>query len=421
MNNYLVYALESSLSLLFLYGIYYLLLRKHSNFLFNRLFILLSLFTSCMTPLLDFSFASSLSIYQIQLEPIIIQAGESQIALSQLFNYSSLFLGIYIWISSLLLIKFIWEIISVLRIKKESSPSFTIFTKERIFLIEDQNFSFFNWIFIRKEDQGHQAIYEHEKSHSQMLHSYDIVFIKLMQVFLWFNPLLFLLERELRLQHEYAVDDALLKKSKNIIAYQQLLLDQVFNVKFSLITNSFNQTFLKNRFTMMTKKENKKWSRLFLIALLSMAIISPAVISCTMETAQDQAEETAVEQSPAQTIEESNNENLDEEKPEDQLFMVVEEMPLFPGGEKAMYAFIAKNIEYPEQAKKEGIQGTVFVEFVVEKDGSITDIKTVRGVSDELDQAAIDVIKSFPNFTPGKMRGKNVRVAYRLPIIYKLQ
>lgn len=420
MSNFLVYALESSLSLFLLYGLYYLVLRKHSNFLFNRIFLLVSLITSFVTPLMEFNIANSISKYQIQLEPIIINGGVDQATAAHSFNFYTFLIGIYILICSLFLIKFAWEIISVLKIKKESTPSFTPYFNHPILMTEHQNFSFFNWIFIRKEDQNHHAIYEHEKCHSQMMHSYDIIFIKLMQVFLWFNPLLFLLERELRLQHEYAVDDALLKRSKNVIEYQQLLLDQVFNVKFSLITNSFNQTFLKNRFTMMTKKENKKWSRLFLIAILSMAIISPAFISCTMESAQDQPAE--VEQAPPKAAPETSNESSNEEENSgEQVFMVVEEMPVFPGGEKAMYAYIGNNLEYPEQSKKDGVQGTVYVEFVVEKDGSISDVKTIRSVSDELDQAAMDVIKSFPNFTPGKMRGKNVRVAYRLPISYKLQ
>lgn len=418
MHNYLIYALESSLSLLLLYGLYYLVLRKHSNFLFNRLFILLSLITSYMIPLLDFSFATPLSMYQIPLEPILIQGDDSHVALSQSFNYSHLFLGIYIWMSSTLLIKFIWEMISVLKIKKQSNPSFTLYKKERIFLTEHHNFSFFNWIFIRKDDQDHQAIYDHEKTHSQMLHSYDIVLIKLMQVFLWFNPILFLLERELRLQHEYAVDDALLKRSKNIIEYQQLLLDQVFNVKFSLITNSFNQTFLKNRFTMMTKKENRKWSRLFLIALLSMAIISPAFISCTVEPAPEEPAEVEVKQAPPKASQETSTE---EENSEDPLFMVVEVMPTYPGGHEALYAYIGEKLTYPEQSKREGIQGTVYIGFVIEKDGQVTNVEVARGVADDLDQAALEVIQSMPNWNPGTQRGKAVRVAFNLPIKFNLQ
>ena len=418
MNNYLIYALESSLSLLLLYGIYYLVLRQHTNFLFNRMFILISLITSYITPLLDYSLASPLSVYQVTLEPILIHGDDSHASLSQSFSYSHLFLGIYIWISSLLLIKFIWEIISVLKIKMQSNPSFTIYHKERIFLTEHHNFSFFNWIFIRKEDQDHQAIFDHEKFHSQMLHSYDIVLIKLLQVFLWFNPILFLLERELRLQHEYAVDDALLKRSKNIIEYQQLLLDQVFNVKFSLITNSFNQTFLKNRFTMMTKKENKKWSRLFLIALLSMAVISPAFISCSVEPAPEEPAEVEVKQAPPKASQETSTE---EENSEDPLFMVVEVMPTFPGGNEALYAYIGEHLSYPEKSKREGIQGTVYIGFVIEKDGKVKDVEVARGVAEDLDLAAMEVIKSMPDWNPGTQRGKAVRVAYKLPIKFSLQ
>lgn len=167
---------------------------------------------------------------------------------------------------------------------------------------------------------------------------------------------------------------------------------------------------------MMTKKENKKWGRFILIALLSLAIISPAMISCTMETAQDQPEEVLVPEAPPKATE-----NSTEEPTEELTFMVVEEMPLFPGGEQAMYAYIGQNIEYPEKAKKEGVQGTVYVGFIVEKDGSISDIKIERGVSEALDQAAMEVFKNMPNWTAGKQRGQAVRVAYKMPIVFKLQ
>ncbi|NOR88111.1 MAG: TonB family protein [Bacteroidales bacterium] len=106
---------------------------------------------------------------------------------------------------------------------------------------------------------------------------------------------------------------------------------------------------------------------------------------------------------------------------EEQIFLVVEEMPSFPGGEQEMYRYIGKNIDYPRMAKESGISGRVFVTFVVEKNGSVTDVKILRGIGGGCDEEAVRVIKSMPTWKAGKQRGKPVRVQYRMPIKFTLQ
>lgn len=106
---------------------------------------------------------------------------------------------------------------------------------------------------------------------------------------------------------------------------------------------------------------------------------------------------------------------------EQQIFLVVEEMPSYPGGEQEMYRFISQNIEYPRMAKESGISGRVFVTFVVERDGSVTDVQVLRGIGGGCDEEAIRVIKSMPKWKAGKQRGKAVRVQYRMPIKFTLQ
>lgn len=113
---------------------------------------------------------------------------------------------------------------------------------------------------------------------------------------------------------------------------------------------------------------------------------------------------------------------VEEKKPEpEKIFTAVEESPKFPGGDKAMYEFLSKNIRYPEMAAQNNIQGRVTVQFVVEKDGSIGEVKVVRGKDPDLDKEAVRVVKSMPKFIPGKMNGQAVRVWYTLPINFKLQ
>jgi protein TonB len=115
---------------------------------------------------------------------------------------------------------------------------------------------------------------------------------------------------------------------------------------------------------------------------------------------------------------EVEEESLEEEA---QIFMVVESMPEPPGGIAALYKYLGENIKYPQMAKESGIQGTVYVTFVVERDGSITDVRVLRGIGGGCDEEAIRVVKNMPKWTPGKQRGKPVRVQYNLPVKFILQ
>ncbi|MFB6316943.1 energy transducer TonB [Saccharicrinis sp. FJH54] len=110
----------------------------------------------------------------------------------------------------------------------------------------------------------------------------------------------------------------------------------------------------------------------------------------------------------------------DEEIDENVVFQIVEKMPSFPGGEAAMMKFLSDNIKYPTIAQENGIQGRVYVNFVVSKTGEISNIKVVRGVDPALDQEAIRVVKSMPKWEPGEQRGKPVNVSFMLPINFVL-
>ena len=107
-------------------------------------------------------------------------------------------------------------------------------------------------------------------------------------------------------------------------------------------------------------------------------------------------------------------------KKNNMVFDVVEVMPQYPGGQIAMMKYIMENMKYPEQAMKEGIQGRVTVSFIVEKDGSISDVKPVLSVHPLLNKEAVRVVKSMPKWSPGKHNGKPVRVRFNLPVMFKL-
>ena len=111
----------------------------------------------------------------------------------------------------------------------------------------------------------------------------------------------------------------------------------------------------------------------------------------------------------------------DEEIQEEEIFKSVEEQPEFPGGTAKLLEYVQKNLKYPMMARESDIQGKVFVGFVVEKDGSISNVKVLRGIGGGCDEEAVRVVQSLPKFKPGKQRGNTVRVAYTLPIVFKLQ
>lgn len=114
-------------------------------------------------------------------------------------------------------------------------------------------------------------------------------------------------------------------------------------------------------------------------------------------------------------------EEVEEEVEEEQIFTIVEEMPSFPGGEAALMKYLGKNIKYPAIAKDAGIQGTVYVTFVVNEEGAVKDVQVLRSIGGGCDEEAIRVVESMPKWTPGKQRGKSVKVQYNLPIRFTLK
>jgi periplasmic protein TonB len=114
-------------------------------------------------------------------------------------------------------------------------------------------------------------------------------------------------------------------------------------------------------------------------------------------------------------------ESTTEEVVEEEIFTIVEDMPSFPGGEEALFKYLGQNIKYPQLAKEAGITGKVYVNFVVDKDGNVTDVKVLRGIGGGCDEEAIRVVKNMPKWSPGKQRGKPVKVSYNLPIRFSLK
>jgi periplasmic protein TonB len=139
--------------------------------------------------------------------------------------------------------------------------------------------------------------------------------------------------------------------------------------------------------------------------------VETADIAINSEDDQTQAQE--VIQAPVEIEEEDPEENV--------VFVVVEKMPSFPGGQQALMKYLNENIRYPVIAQENGVQGRVIVQFTVRKDGNIDDVKVVRSADPSLDKEAIRLVKSMPAWEPGQQRGKAVHCKYTVPIVFKLQ
>jgi len=143
-------------------------------------------------------------------------------------------------------------------------------------------------------------------------------------------------------------------------------------------------------------------------------VADDAIIENEIEISAEIDTRTAVEAYVAPVIQE------EEEEEEHVIFIVVEEQPGFPGGEEARMRYLHQNMRYPTIARESGIQGTIFITFVVERDGSITDVRILRGIGGGCDEEAIRVVQNMPKWAPGKQRGRPVRVQFNMPIRFTL-
>lgn len=173
---------------------------------------------------------------------------------------------------------------------------------------------------------------------------------------------------------------------------------------------------------MMNKKRTRKIGRTKYVMFLPLAAL--LMIISNIETVARTTKQIAtdvIENMTPQMAEQSLAAVRDTTITPEPIFEVVEKMPEFPGGMKALMKYLDENINYPEAAKTQKVEGRVFVQFIVDPDGNINDTKILRGVSPALDAEAIRVISSMPKWNPGTQRGKNVRVRYTMPVNFSLE
>ncbi len=282
-------------------------------------------------------------------------------------------------------------------------------------------FSFFGWIFLNpatvKEDELDEIL-THEMAHVKQHHSVDILLAEMVSICCWMNPFAWLLKREVRLNLEFLADRKVMEAGFATKSYQYHLLGLAYNHKYGL-SNNFNFSHLKQRIIMMNKKKSNAAGHIkyALFVLPAFALLVAGNISCSQDASQT---EDAKEEVVAPVSPEAKEAPADSTAKEE-VFMVAEQMPEYPGGMKEMLKFLQENVKYPENAMKNNVQGRVIVQFVVEKDGTPTEFKVLRSVDPDLDAEALRVMKAMPKWKPGMQKGQVVRVKFTVPVSFKLQ
>lgn len=458
MSPELTYFLKVNVALILFYAFYRLFFYKDTFFQWRRLALIAFFLTSVLYPMMNIEewikeskpMVGMADLYATMILPEVTIGMQTETQTIDWQNLISSSFGYIYWgVLALLLIRFFAQLFSILRLAMRCRK--TTIENTHVYLLDHPTgpFSFFRWIFVDKESHTDNELKEimiHEQAHVRQWHSVDVVFSELVCAVCWFNPFAWLLKREIRCNLEYMADNRVLESGHDSKTYQYHLLGLTHQTKAAAtLYNSFNVLPLKNRIKMMNKKRSKAIGRtkylLFLPLAALLLIISniESVARTTMRIAYEMLPDPVLSSETSRSFEEPTDyaNNVPEPKtvsktevvnPKDSLkkedkdpvFLVVEQMPEYPGGQQALINFLRQNIEYPANAKEHQIQGRVIAEFVVEKDGSVSDKHIVRSVSPELDAEAMRVISIMPKWKPGKQRGEDVRVKYTIPIMYSL-
>ncbi|MCG8699416.1 MAG: M56 family metallopeptidase [Bacteroidales bacterium] len=439
------YIIKASITIFLFHLFFQFVLRKNTPFWLTRWYFIAALIISLTIPLVSIpylgEYAKSLdiAITTIELEEVIITPNHSKpISLVKILSI------IYISGAVFFVLRFLVKISTVLYFYLKGSKQ--LMGKYRLVIYKNCSpFTFFNFIFLSETDRKNDSekmLLKHEMAHSDGKHAIDNLIFELMCILFWFHPSVWIMRKEAINNHEYLADAAVLKEGYCTRNYQETLLAYSLRTSPAMLGNSFNSLLttgksevIKRMKMMLIDKNQFKRNKLiysagFIIAI-STAILMinscntdkhPGDVSQPVEkntAANDQLSKSDV----GQLVQRTELEDKEDCRPKvaDEVFFVVEDMPKFQGkGVKAFRNYIAKNVNYPKEAKDKGISGKVFVQFAVDINGKTTDVKIVRGVDPLLDNEVLRVVSSSPIWEPGIQRGQKVKVQYTVPVDFKL-
>ena len=416
MSAFLLYILRSGLYLGIFYAFYMLVMRRTTCFRFNRAALLLGSVICALLPMLRLrTLPSAVSAGPLSISAVD-NAAQAQAAETGI-SWSALIATLYIAGAAAVLL---YTLLSAWKMHKLTSNGRHTQKEGYKVVVLDRDlpsFTFGKTIFIGEKDlETHPAIFTHECMHVQCRHYLDLFLFRLIQMVWWWNPLVWLMRTELGLLHEYEADEKVINHGIDATQYQLLLVRKAVGEQRFSLASGFQHAKLKNRISMMLKPSSNGWMRLSYLALIPlMALVAYA---CNPAKNNKGASGTNDAEDTYRVI------VTDEPQAEDSIpFQMVEVKPTFKSGDANEFAkWVNDHLNYPEEAKKAGIQGRLVMSFVVDTDGSVKDVKILRGVDPLLDAEALRVLNGCTEkWAPGMQDGQPVKVTYTLPVIFQLK
>ena len=432
MGTFLVYILKSAACLAVFYLFYKLLMSRDTFHRFNRFALLGLLVLSSLLPLVEASVNSPAAVQEtmLTLEQLLLMAdiqpeGESMAAATPSATVLWLRAALLVYLTGIVFF-IARNLCSLARLgrlirqgKREALDSYLPDREEKNvrLVVHDHDiapFSWMHWIVIARKDleENGREILIHELAHIRNRHSWDLLLADLCIFVQWFNPAAWLLKQELQNIHEYEADETVLREGVNARNYQMLLIKKAVGTRLYSMANSFNHSSLKKRITMMLKEKSNPWARAKYLYILPLAAL--AVTAFARPEVSAVADEISAVKVIAPAVHDSIQPNVQTAVAAPS--SALDQMPEFPGGMEALNTYLRNNIRYPQEAQKAGIQGRVIIQFIVSKDGSITDAEVVESVDPQLDAEGLRLIKNMPRWKPGMRKGQAIRVKQTLPI-----
>lgn len=475
MNELLLYTIKSAFVLGILYVPYTLLLKKEDFFRFNRLTLLGILVLSIGLPLCNIPALSADNqpvVHAAQLQMIEIGIPIMQMA-DETDGPSHTSSPTWFQVASLIFLLGMMTVLC-LRLIQMGKMGSEIRKGSLWHSVEDgvdihchagavAPYSWLHHIVISLEDyekNGHEIIL-HEKGHIHNLHSFDILLLTLVEMLQWWNPLVYMLGMSLRDVHEYEADDYVLHQGVSLRDYQNLLIRKAVGASSYTFANNFNHSLTKKRITMMCKKKSNPWMRskaLYAVPMVAIALsafATPAFVNPIEKDMESGGTSSLTEGKvtnnfPIGQTDQQKKKGTTKMKG-DKVLDTCDKLPEFEGGQEQLMKLLQANVRYPETAQSMGVQGRIVVEFIVEKDGSVSDVKvckkditpslesaTVITYADEedkpkpteeelrkatkaLEEETIRVARlTSGKWTPGEQDGQKVRVKFSLPLTFRL-
>ncbi len=387
----MLYLIEVSVCLAIFYLIYEVFFSEETFFQRNRYYLLYTSLLSLMLPLLQFDFRNDKNQVLTRLNELTVNTKSIEDQISGFsVGYENLLIVLYLSVAFILSARFLYQLYRIKSILNDSKIEYLreyklVRTEGKIPTSSYMQYLFWDNSLELKQEEA-EKILAHEVKHIRDRHTYDLIYIQIYQIFFWFNPIVYLYEKSLKECHEFIADNAVLTEA-NLKSYNQLIVQSLFKKLNLNLTHNFNQSIIKKRIDMTLKARTHDW--MFAKMLLLLPLLSLLLFAF------------------------SNNTNS-----EDSIAYRNAEPEI---GMDEFYKILESEIEYPATINLQQDE-KVLIQFEIQKDGSIENIKLLKGFHESYNRAALEAfitVSGTQHWKPAKVAGETVVQKMSLPIVFK--